>query len=55
MNIQSHREEEGKGKTSASEFFWHPSFAFVYNDLNLPHFCCRQRNELAGQEHGFDA
>ncbi len=55
MNIQSHREEDGKGKTSASEFFWHPSFAFVYNDLNLPHFCCRQRNELAGQEHGFDA
>ena len=53
MNGLSHHEEDGKRKTSASEFF---SFAFVYNDLNLPHFCCRQRNELAGQEqHGFDA
>ena len=53
MNGLSHHEEDGKRKTSASEFL---SFAFVYNDLNLPHFCCRQRNELAGQEqHGFDA
>jgi hypothetical protein len=52
MNGLSHHEEDGKRKTSASEFF---SFAFVYDDLNLPHFCCRQRNELAGQEHDFDA
>ena len=56
MNGLSDHEEDGKRKTSASEFVRHQSFAFVYNDLNLPHFCCRQHNELAGQEqHGFDA
>jgi hypothetical protein len=30
-----HQEEDGKRKTSASEFIWHQSLAFVYNDFYL--------------------
>jgi hypothetical protein len=35
MDDPPHRDNDGKGKTSASERVWHQSFAFVYTDFYL--------------------